>query len=170
MSSATRSFRRTPDLVTQRQLAERLSVHEVTVVKWASQGMPVAVRGDDGPYAVVRHGLSPFGKHDAMTRPQVAQLLGLHADSVTRQLREGVGCALLKFGGHGKASVFSRLLVSRWAHAARCRRSNGEPCYQCRLVVEDARAVAEHLLEAGHGYGHCTFCVASWNLCLPCQS
>ena len=90
-------------------------------------------------------------KDEQLTRREVAGLLGLHQDSVTRALPEGLGSAVVAWGGRSKVMRFSRLMVVRWDRARTCRRVGGDPCIHCRLALEDAVAVAEHLLQVRHG-------------------
>src|SRR5688572_9494049 len=103
-------------LVTRPELAAVFGVHPVTVTEWERLGMPVAV-GQEGrrrrrtsfadDFALVGESPaggslpgSPFGDDDVWTRRDVAEALGRHPDSVTRALRDGLGCAILDPGGH----------------------------------------------------------------------
>ena len=100
-----------------------------------------------------------------MTRRDVAALLKVHQDSVSRLLSDGLGYAVLNWGGRGKLMIFDRGLVERWAFAYRCPR---RPYCCCDPLLEDARNVAEHLLEERHGYGECEECFAPWLRLSPC--
>ena len=104
-----------------------------------------------------------------LSRRSVADLLGLHPDSVSRLSAEGLACAVVRFGGHGQAMAFDQGLALRWDRARRCRRVNGKPCRQCRQVLEDCQAVGEHLLEERHGHGQCEECTPPGGLCGPCE-
>ncbi len=88
---------------------------------------------------------------DRLTRRQAADILGMHPDSVTRQLPEGLASAVVVWGGHGRSMVFSRMLVSRWQRARLCCRARGQPCSRCFWVMDDAKAYGEHLLDVRHG-------------------
>jgi len=89
---------------------------------------------------------------DKLARRKVAELLGVHQDSVTRVLPEGLASAVITWGGRGKRMTFSRELVLRWHRARLCHRGHSaRPCSKCSLVLEDAAVAAEHLLEARHG-------------------
>lgn len=88
-----------------------------------------------------------------LSRREVAQLLRLHPDSVSRILPEGLGSAVTSWGGRSKRMQFSRWMVLRWDRARSCRRYGGTPCVLCKLVLEDAQVVAKHLLEVRHGVG-----------------
>lgn len=90
-------------------------------------------------------------REDRMTRRDVAKLLGMHPDSVSRNLRDGLGSAVTEWGGRGKTMTFSRLMVLRWWRARTCTRRGGRPCSDCSLVVEDSEVVAAHLIEKRHG-------------------
>jgi len=65
------------------------------------------------------------------------------------------------------ASTFSPALVSRWRLAKTCQQDGGRPCAECRLVNDDCKAVATHVLAARHGVGSCSECAHGWELCLP---
>src|SRR4051812_25497717 len=86
-----------------------------------------------------------------MTRRQVGELLGLHPDSVTRLLPDGLAAAVSHWGGASKEMTFDHALVLRWDRARSCRNDAGRPCRACALVLEDCLAVAAHLIEARHG-------------------
>ena len=88
---------------------------------------------------------------DPMTRREVAAMLGMHVDSVTRNLQDGLASAVLKWGGHGKRMTFSRLMVLRWWRAKTCTKDGGRYCTICYWVLDDCLAVGEHLIEARHG-------------------
>lgn len=106
-----------------------------------------------------------------LTRREVAGLLNLHPDTITKQLVEGLGCAVTRWGGRGKPMIFSAEMVKRWDRARSCRcGAQGRSCKACALVLEDAQLVAEHLLETRHGYGKCRMCRADWPLQQPCSS
>jgi len=172
-------------LVTGRELAAIFGVHLVTLHAWERAGMPVAIHGTEGrsgrtrrssaddfalvsesPAGVDSFRGSTFTGDVVMSRRDVAAAINLHPDSVTRALRDGLGSAVLECGGHGKLMTFSLALVSRWFLATRCGR---QQCDECDRVLEDSKAVAEHLLAEGHGYAGCSDCLATWNICLPCD-
>jgi hypothetical protein len=79
------------------------------------------------------------------SRRTTASILGVHPDSITRLLRDGLASAVLQWGGHGKEMSFSRPLVLRWAGARHC------PCARCRMVLEDCQVAGEHLITHRHG-------------------
>jgi len=130
-----------------------------------------------------------------LTRRQVADLLDLHQDSVTRALPDGLGAAVRTWGGRGKEMAFDRVLVLRWARASKCttRQVPGEEfvgliqrrlltsplalwllnrwwdsgtsaCFRCWFVLEDYKAVAEHLIATRRGCGK----PPSGKQCQPC--
>ena len=107
---------------------------------------------------------------DRLTRRQLADMLDLHPDSVTRSLPDGLASAVLVWGGRGKEMVFSRRNVMRWIDARDCRRDGGRRCRKCSYVLEDVMAIAEHLLEERHGFGACDECSPPGSLCQPCTS
>lgn len=109
-----------------------------------------------------------MARTDSMTRREVAEMLDLHQDSVSRRLADGLASAVLQWGGRGKEMAFSRTAVLRWWRASTCARDGGRPCLPCRRVLEDTVAVAEHLLETRHGYGGCQECRTDWKVCQPC--
>lgn len=102
--------------------------------------------------------------HVPMTRLEVAKLVGVHPDTLTRLLAEGLGSAVIQWGGHSKPMSFSRDLVIRWNDARTCTRFDGRPCPRCVDTLEDCRYTAEHLKEAKHGHDGCDECYAPWAL------
>jgi phage terminase Nu1 subunit (DNA packaging protein) len=86
-----------------------------------------------------------------MTRRQVAEMLGLHQDSVSRLLHEGLGATVVEWGGHGREMRFSGALVQRWQRARACTKNAGRPCRNCFDQLEDSEVFAQHLLEVRHG-------------------
>lgn len=110
-------------------------------------------------------------KADTVSRHELAALLLLHPDSVSRNLKAGLAAAILSWGGHGQEQTFSRSRALRWSRAMACRRRNlGAPCSRCRDVLFDCDAVAEHLLETRHGYAGCRECGSTWELIQPCET
>jgi hypothetical protein len=101
-----------------------------------------------------------------MGRHEVATRLGIHQDTVTARLRDGLAAAVLEWGGHGKLMTFSRVYVERFGTAWNCRRE-GRRCTACCLALEDLAAVGEHLLEARHGVGGCELCTAPAGVLRP---
>ena len=88
---------------------------------------------------------------DLMTRRDVAALLGVHPDSASRMLPEGLGACVRSWGGHGKAMTFSKALVLRWYAARTCpARAAGRGCWPCRGTLEDCQVTATHLIRARH--------------------
>lgn len=107
---------------------------------------------------------------DRIGRVDLARLLGCHPDSVTRSLRDGLASAVLEWGGHSREMAFSQSLALRWQNARRCSRANGARCPECALALEDALAVAGHLIEVRHGAGGCEDCTpAGPRLCSSCR-
>lgn len=96
-----------------------------------------------------------------ISRFQVAQLLNIHEDTVTRSLRDGLGSAVIEWGGAGKSMVFAEALVLRWRHAKNCRRAN---CVECEITIEDCKVIANHLAGTQHGWAGCEECSAPWLL------
>jgi hypothetical protein len=87
-----------------------------------------------------------------LSRREVATILRLHPDSVTRLLAGGLASAVLAWGGHGRLMVFSLALVMRWDFARTCTSGrSGGPCATCRLVLEDCECTGQHLAEKRHG-------------------
>ena len=105
---------------------------------------------------------------DHLTRRELAELLNIHQDTVTRVLRNGLASAVMVWGGSGKEMSFSRRGAIRWIDARDCRRDGGQRCRQCSRVLEDVMAIAEHLLEERHGFGACDECRPPGSLCQPC--
>ena len=85
------------------------------------------------------------------SRQQVADLMKIHPDSVTRHLRAGLASAVLVWGGHSKPMIFSTALTLRWYGAWKCLTPAGRRCHECWGVFEDCQAVGAHLLETRHG-------------------
>ena len=105
-----------------------------------------------------------------LSRRDVAELLDLHPDSVSRLLHDGLGYAVTEWGGRGAAMRFDRRLVDRWHSARDCHQGHGGgPCNACALVLEDAQAVSEHLIAERHGHGQCPECTAPPRLASPCS-
>ncbi len=100
-----------------------------------------------------------------LTRRQVAQRLGITADSVSRRLgdRVGLGYCVIVRGGRGREMFFDGALLERWREAMDCRRGpGGRPCSECALILEDARNIERHLSRVRHGHGGCEGCRAPW--------
>jgi hypothetical protein len=91
-------------------------------------------------------------KGTTLTRVQVANLMGVHRDTVSHLLSEGLGWAVLFWGGSSKPMRFSRPLTEFFQAAWSCRRDAGHRCGRCRCMLDDAKVVATHLIEARHGY------------------
>lgn len=112
---------------------------------------------------------------DKLSRREVAEMLNLHPDSISRLLPEGLASAVTRWGGSGKSMIFSRMLVSRWQRARLCFRNQGRPCVECLIVTDDCQVGAEHLLEVRHGaFETCgrgdDFCGhPSGEFCQPCS-
>lgn len=108
-------------------------------------------------------------KTDTITRRDLAGALGLHPDSVSRNLHRGLAGAVVEWGGRGRETTFSFAQALRWYRAWQCRQRNeGQPCYRCRTVLEDMEGTGEHLREARHGFGQCPECRADWPVMQPC--
>lgn len=101
------------------------------------------------------------------TRRESARKLDRHPDSVTRLLPEGLGYAVLAWGGRGKEMTFDPALVERWRLARDCSLRRPD-CSRCRVVLEDAEAVALHLIRWRHGHGGCAECRPPKALEQPC--
>lgn len=101
-----------------------------------------------------------------LSRRQVARLLDVHVDSVSRLLHDGLAAAVVRWGGHGKTMSFDREQVERWLQSRHCG------CLDCRTVREDLAAVGEHLLETHHGFRGCLECGkgCDWKLRQPCAA
>ena len=56
----------------------------------------------------------------SMTRRELAGLLGVHPDSISRNLAHGLGGAVLTWDERGRALTFDRLQAVRWWGAWRC--------------------------------------------------
>ena len=109
---------------------------------------------------------------DQLTRRQVGQLLGKHPDSITRSLRDGLGSAVVAWGGSSRTMIFSKMLVQRWHNAKTCLQGNGRPCLDCRCVLEDAEVTAGHLIDERHGvFENCgpEICGHGGGFCQPCR-
>lgn len=108
---------------------------------------------------------------NSLSRKAVADLLNVHPDSVSRLLHEGLASAVLEWGGHSKTMAFSRPLFERWQFLRACpARRRQQHCSVCWHAAEDIQALAEHLLEARHGYGGCELCTVDWPVSQPCTS
>jgi len=86
-----------------------------------------------------------------VTRREVADMLNLHPDSISRALHDRLGVAVLEWGGAGKEMKFSAALVQSWNLARSCWSRDGQPCAICSLCLEDYAVVARHLIESRHG-------------------
>lgn len=109
---------------------------------------------------------------ETLTRREVAVLLELHPDSITRLLSEGLASAVIRWGGRGKEMAFSRALVLRWDAARTCHNgAAGGPCGACRLVLEDGSISGRHVQAAQHGvFERCKApgCGIQRAFCPPC--
>jgi hypothetical protein len=112
-------------------------------------------------------------KANTLTRRELAGVLNVHVDSISRNLGYGLACAVTKWDARGRAMRFDRAQATRWAGAWRCasKALNGRPCRQCWLTMEDCEAVGEHLTEERHGYAACGECGRGrgWQLVQPCH-
>ncbi len=115
-------------------------------------------------------------RSENMTRQGVAELLGMHADSVTRNLHSGLSCAVLEWGGRGQSMTFARGLTLRWWRAKSCVKSSGSPCAQCKQVLEDCVLIGRHLRNAKHSAGDpcgeheaCSPMPPEWEPMWPCS-
>lgn len=108
---------------------------------------------------------------EPVSRRDVAEMLNLHVDSVSRCLHEGLSSAVVVWGGSGREMQFDKALVQRWEFARTCRRDSGGPCAQCRRVLEDCKCAGDHLLDARHGiHESCNpDTCGQWRFCLPCR-
>ena len=102
----------------------------------------------------------------SITRRELATSVGVHPDSLSRVLADGLASAVLVWGGRGQEQRFSLALAHRFIGAWRCRQHR--ECAQCARVLEDCQAVAEHLIGTRHGYGGCLECRITWEVCQPC--
>jgi hypothetical protein len=102
-------------------------------------------------------------------RLAAAKALGCHVDTVTHQLASGSGLAfaLLERGGAGREAVFDLNRVADLRAAQRCRRAGGTQCLPCRILVETATGLAEHIEKTGHLAGGCHECASPWGLLRP---
>ena len=107
---------------------------------------------------------------DRLTRRELAEMLDLHPDSITRRLRDGLASAVSVWGGRGKEMYFSRRATIRWNDAKDCRRDGGQRCRQCTRVLEDVMAIAEHLIDEKHGFGGGDDCTYPGDQCQPCTA
>jgi hypothetical protein len=112
-------------------------------------------------------------KAQTLSRRELAKLLHIHPDSVSRNLTAGLACAVTRWDSRGRAMLFDRAQALRWAGAFRCpsKALSWTPCRRCWTVMEDCAAVGEHLAEARHGYAGCVECGRGmdWQLGQPCQ-
>jgi hypothetical protein len=86
-----------------------------------------------------------------ISRRDVAKLAGLHQDSISRLLVDGLAGAVIEWGGHGREMRFSKQLVGHWLKARACRRRGERGCRECLLKLENFEASGEHLLDVRHG-------------------
>jgi hypothetical protein len=108
---------------------------------------------------------------DAMSRRDLAAALGVHPDTVSRNVHFGLAGAVIVWGGRGKQTMFSFRQARRWHRAWQCRQRNeGHACRLCRNALFDCESVGEHLLAARQGLGSCRECRASWPLVQPCSA
>ena len=109
-------------------------------------------------------------KEDQISRRELAHLLGVHPDSVSRMLPDGLAVAVVEWGGRGKETLFDQPLALRFWNAKTCpiARSGGY-CYFCRSALEDCKNVGEHLIEARHAYGGCSECRCTHEVTAPCR-
>lgn len=103
-----------------------------------------------------------------VSRRKLAALLGLHPDSLSRLMPEGLAIAVAAWGGRGKTQLFDVERAGRFVRAWRCRQLRSG-CPACWLVLEDCQAVAEHLIETRHPYAGCEDCTPPGGLCQPCR-
>jgi hypothetical protein len=120
-----------------------------------------------GPWS--RH-FWPLKTENRITRRALARLLDVHQDTLSRQLADGLGIAVVTWGGRGSELIFDQRLALRYWNASSCPRGGaGGRCPICGVVLEDCVAVAEHLIEARHGYGGCELCRVDHAVIAPCR-
>ena len=110
-------------------------------------------------------------KNDRLTRRETAQILKLHPDTLSRLLCDGLGYAVVQWGGRGKLMYFDRELALRWDRAWNCTRG-GPPywrsCDKCSAMLKASAALAAHMIETRHGHGKCPKCTPPRNV-RPCR-
>ena len=89
-----------------------------------------------------------------LSRTELARRLGLHRDSITRLLRDGMSTAVVDWGGSGRAMRFDPWMAARFYLAWTCPGrdpAGAHPwCELCYDVVADARHTGEHHLRYRH--------------------
>jgi hypothetical protein len=104
------------------------------------------------------------------TRAELTAYLSAHSRTIGKWLPLGLASAITDFGSGSKPMMFDLDLVDRWHRAFRCLQ-RGVYCFRCRQVMEDATAVAEHLIEVRHGAGGCENCEPpAGGGCQPCAA
>ncbi len=118
---AVNNNRRRPDVLermSREELSELYGVAGVTVDLWEAQGMPVEFQGAPGS----RNGATPspsrWSQSWEVTRRELAELLHVHVDTISRRLLEGLAAAVVHPGGRGEEQVFDLRLALRWWLAA----------------------------------------------------
>jgi hypothetical protein len=104
-----------------------------------------------------------------ISRRDLATLLGVHQDTLSRVLRDGLGIAVVEWGGRGKEMSFDLPLALRYWNANSCRRWDGRRCLTCESALEDCRNTAEHLIAERHAYSGCAECRTTWEVGIPCR-
>jgi hypothetical protein len=104
-----------------------------------------------------------------LSRLEAADWLGIHPDTLTRNLPEGAASAVMIWGGHSKPMVFSAWMLTRWDLTRRCLERRH--CSQCFGVMDDALGLGEHLMHVRHGCFESCGVDCCWlgNACLPCR-
>lgn len=136
-----------------------------TTATRTKKGRPNAPRGKDSGAQEI----TPETVHTEISRRALAKLLNVHQDTLSRLMPDGLASAVVKWGGHGAPMVFSKQLALRFFNAKDCTALSGRPCPTCRNVQDDARYMAEHLMQGGHGYRGCEECQPPPRLCQPCR-
>lgn len=107
-----------------------------------------------------------MGIENSVTRRELAATLRVDPRTIAKWLE--CGLPVVSFGRGGRPSLYDPIRAVAWVKAYRCTRAGGRPCWECRIVLEDAQAVMEHLRAVRHDYGGCEACAPPPRLCQPC--
>lgn len=112
MSRAVNNKGATVEPMTREENAEFHGVSPACIDWWTRRGMPTVENGGGPGTGDDLQNRPP--RDWRVTRRELATLLKVHQDTISRKLADGLAAAVVKRGRHGEAMVFDLRLAYRW--------------------------------------------------------